>query len=146
MVTRQDRIVALIRTGVPALVGTFLAFLVARIPAVATWIAWGDAQLAAWGLAGVSVQVVLSAVAVAAVIAGYYWLSRLIGSRWPAAEKWLLGSSAVPSYAKPPVVLTLTPHVQGSDLHLKTDNGSTVAVVPIASVIPGPPPEHPSGG
>lgn len=102
--SRQDQIIALIRTGVPALIGAFLSFLTARIPAVAFGIEWVDSQLQAWGFAGVSVSIALSAAMVGLAVTGYYWLARQIGARWPASEKWLLGRSAVPTYTPKKVV------------------------------------------
>lgn len=96
--TREDRIIALIRTAVPGLAGALLAFIVAHIPGVAGFVAFIDGQLAVWGFAGVSVSVILQAVTVAVVIAAYYWVARWIGGRWPAAEKWLLGHGGLPSY------------------------------------------------
>lgn len=99
--TRQDQIIAVIRTGVPALVGSLLAFLIAHVPFVAAAIAWADAQLKGYGLPGV--VLVLQALVVALVVTGYYWLARRIGARWPSVEKWLLGRSARPVYSAPAV-------------------------------------------
>jgi hypothetical protein len=96
----SDRIVATIRTGVPALIGYLLALLIAAVPAVADVLAFLDAQLSTITF-GVPVIAVLQAAAVAAVIAGYYWVARKIGSKYPAAEKWLLGRSLVPIYVQP---------------------------------------------
>lgn len=96
--SRQDRIIALIRTGVPALVGALLAFVIAHVPVVATLIVFVNAQLVTLGFAGVSVSVILQTALVGLTIAGYYWVARQLGRRWPAAEKWLLGHSATPTY------------------------------------------------
>jgi hypothetical protein len=96
--TRQDQIIALIRTAVPALVGALLAFVIAHIPGVAGIIAVINGLLVAWGFAGVSVSVILQALVVGAVIALYYWIARQVGRRWPAAEKWLLGHGGLPVY------------------------------------------------
>lgn len=92
----NDRIIATIRTGVPALVGLLIATLIAKIPAVATVIAWIDAELSTV-TAGVPIVTILGLAATAAVIAGYYYLARVLGARWPWVEKWLLGSSLVPT-------------------------------------------------
>jgi hypothetical protein len=99
--TRQDQIIAVIRHAVPALVGAFLAFLIERIPVIASGIQGIDMELAALGLAGVSVSVVLQAIAVGGVSTLYYWIARQAGARWPAAEKWLLGNSSTPIYRWP---------------------------------------------
>lgn len=90
--TISDRIVATIRTGVPALIGLLIARLIAAVPQVADVIAWLDVQV------GGSTTVILGAIATAAVIAGYYWLARKVGDRWPFVQRWLLGSSKIPTY------------------------------------------------
>lgn len=94
----NERIVATIRTTVPALVGLVIARVVAQVPAVADWLGWLSGQL------GTPAEGVLTAVATAAIIGAYYWTARKLGSRWPWLEKWLLGSSLVPVYGG----LTLT--------------------------------------
>lgn len=94
----SDRIVATIRTGVPALVGLILATLIAKIPAVAEVIAWIDTNLAEL-TGGVPITTLLQLVATAAVISLYYFLARKAGDRWPQMERWLLGSSRTPVYA-----------------------------------------------
>lgn len=99
----SDRIVATIRTGVPALVGLILATLIARIPAVADVIAYIDTELTTL-TGGVPVAVLLNLAATAAVIAAYYWVARKLGDRWPWVETWLLGSSLTPVYA--PTIVT----------------------------------------
>lgn len=114
--SHQDRIIALIRTGVPALVGALLAFIVAKIPGVAALIHTLDGLLAASGFVGVSVTVILQAIFVAIVVAAYYWLARRIGGRWPAAERWLLGHSATPIYAHPVVPPASTEIIAGTTL------------------------------
>lgn len=96
--TVHDKLIALIRTGVPALIGAFLAWLISRIPAVADVIAMIDQVLANADFAGVTVLGILQAIAIAAVIAAYYWLARKLSERFPALGKWLLGSSLVPTY------------------------------------------------
>lgn len=88
----SDRIVALIRTLVPALYGVAITWLVGRFPAVQDALAWLTETL------GVDATAAISLVLTAGVIAGYYWVARKLGARFPALEKWLLGSSAVPSY------------------------------------------------
>lgn len=99
----SDRIVATIRTGVPALVGLILATLIARIPAVADVIAYIDSELTTL-TGGVPVAVLLNLAATAAVIAAYYWVARKLGDRWPWVETWLLGSALTPVYA--PTIVT----------------------------------------
>lgn len=81
-----------LRTAVPVAVGSFLAFLAAQIPAVAALFAGIDVQF------GESWRDIAAALATAAVIFGYYWLARQVGRRWPAAERWLIGSSSQPIY------------------------------------------------
>ncbi len=88
----SDRIVALIRTLVPALYGVAITWLIGRFPAVQDVIAWLT------DVVGVDVTAAISLALTALVIAGYYWIARKLGARFPALEKWLLGSSAVPSY------------------------------------------------
>tara|TARA_R110002051_G_scaffold1853_1_gene10133 strand:- start:2321 stop:2731 length:411 start_codon:yes stop_codon:yes gene_type:complete len=97
--TVNDKLLAIIRTGVPAAIGALIAWLVGRIPAVADVIVSIDAFLSEAGLAGVTVLGVLNAVVLGLVIAGYYWLARELGARFPVLEKWLLGSSVVPDYS-----------------------------------------------
>lgn len=87
---------AYFRTAVPVWWGSLLAFLAAQIPAVAQFFIFLDAQ------AGEGWRKIAEAVATAAVIFGYYWVARQIGRRWPAAEKWLVGSSARPIYVESP--------------------------------------------
>jgi hypothetical protein len=96
MNTRQEQIIAVIRTAVPAFVGYILALLIAKIPAVGDWIAIIDTQIASAGVAGVTIVGLLQAAAVAAVIGAYYWAARWVGVRWPIAERFLLGSVRQP--------------------------------------------------
>lgn len=97
----NDRIVATIRTGVPALVGLILATLISKIPAVADAIVFIDTNLSLV-TGGVPVAQLLGLAATAAVIAGYYWVVRKLGDRWPLVEKYLLGSELIPgAYSKP---------------------------------------------
>jgi hypothetical protein len=83
-----------IRTYVPLGIGLILGWLLTRVPAVADAILWLDANLPA----GFDWRSALDAIAIAGVTALYYWVARQVGLRWPAAEKWLLGSSATPTY------------------------------------------------
>lgn len=133
--SRQDRIIALIRTYVPALVGALLAFVIAHVPAVAQWIATADSLLAAFGYVGVSVTVLLQAVLVALVIGLYYWLARKIGSKWPGAEKWLLGHSATPSYA---TAVTIPVHgvITPDGIQVTTHSGTVLGTVPMPKTEP----------
>jgi len=103
--TISDRIVATIRTGVPALVGLILAHLIAAVPAVADAIVLIDNHLSAI-TEGVPVATVLQLAATAGVITGYYYLARLAGAKWPWLEKWLLGKSLVPVYVPAEAVAT----------------------------------------
>lgn len=95
MNTRQDLILATIRTAVPAAVGWALAWLIARIPAVTDAIALIDGVLAE-SAPGYSVIVLLNAIAVGLVVAVYYWAARELGRRWPIVERFLLGSVRQP--------------------------------------------------
>lgn len=102
MLTRQAIIIATIRTAVPAAIGWLLALLISRIPVVADIIGVIDSTLAqaAPGVPGLTVSALLSAAGIAAVVAAYYWAVRQAGRRWPAIERWLLGSAQQPVYAK----------------------------------------------
>ena len=93
----SDRIVATIRTAVPGAVGYLIAKLIAEVPQVATWIEWFDTNLSDV-LLGMPLAKALEAVAVGAAIAGYYWLARWVGERFPAVERILLGSAKTPIY------------------------------------------------
>jgi hypothetical protein len=86
---------AYFRTAVPVWWGSLLAFLAAKIPFVAAVFAFIDAQ------AGEGWREIVGLIATAGVIFGYYWVARQIGRRWPAAEKWLVGSSSKPVYVEP---------------------------------------------
>lgn len=87
--TNQNRIISTIRTGIPALVGLILAALSTRIPAVADVIVWVQEN------AGMELSKLLSALATALVIAGYYALVRWLASYWPWLEAFL-GSTKRP--------------------------------------------------
>lgn len=107
--TISDRIAALIRTLVPALYGVGLSWLVSRVPAVQDGLAWLSDAIGTD--ASAAIQLALTAL----VIAGYYWVARKLGARFPALERWLLGSSLVPTYS-PTTVL-----VVGQDTGIVTD-------------------------
>lgn len=102
MLTRQAMIIATIRTAVPAAIGWLLAWLVSQIPAAADVIATIDGILAAAlpGVPGFTVTALLTAGAIGIASAAYYWLARELGRRWPIVERFLLGSSQQPVYAK----------------------------------------------
>lgn len=84
--------VAYIRTVIPVLIGSFIAWLLATFTAASAAIAYVDVTF------GAGWRELLVAAATATVIALYYYGARRIGLRWPLAEKWLLGSSATPVY------------------------------------------------
>jgi len=98
---------AYIRTFVPLFVGAIIGWAVTRFTVVATAIAWLDGELATLA-DGLNVRSLLTVLAVAAVTAAYYWLARQIGRRWPAVEKWLLGSAATPVYDVAPAIVIPT--------------------------------------
>lgn len=90
--TNQDRIIALIRTVVPALYGSVLAWLIGKVPAVADAFAWLSATFEQ------DVVAAFESAFVVLIIAGFYAAARWAGARWPWLEKWLLGRSLVPVY------------------------------------------------
>lgn len=94
--TTNDRITALIRTLVPALYGVALTWIIGRFPAVQDILAWLSSTL------GVDATAAIGLILTAGVIAGYYWVARKLGARFPAIEKFLLGRSAVPIYPQEP--------------------------------------------
>lgn len=99
--TRQELILATIRTAVPAAIGWLLAWLISTIPAVADIIATVDGILAT-SAPGFTVSLILTAIAVGLVTALYYWLVRELGKRWPIVERFLLGSAKQPgTYVMP---------------------------------------------
>lgn len=99
MITRQDLILATIRTAVPSAVGVFIAWLITRIPAISDVIVWLDAQIRLVVPDGtVTVVALLGALCVGIVTGVYYWLVRQLGKRWPIIERFLLGSSKQPIY------------------------------------------------
>ena len=87
-----------IRTFAAALVGVLLVRLTAALPVAAGLITWADGVFAEAGYAGISALALVQAVVTAAVILAYQKLAQRLGDRWPSAEKWMLGSSARPSY------------------------------------------------
>ncbi|TFC92029.1 MULTISPECIES: hypothetical protein [Cryobacterium] len=90
----HDRAIAYIRTFVPLVIGSALGWALLTF----TWLGDFLSSAATFLPPDVSPRVLLNAAATAAVIALYYWGARQLGKRWPKAEKWLLGSSAVPTY------------------------------------------------
>lgn len=123
--TRQDLILATIRTAVPGAIGWGLAQLIAAIPAVADIIATVDGVLAT-SAPGFTVTVILNLVAVGLVIAAYYRLVRELGRRWPIVERFLLGSAKQPvayidagSADQGPVTITSLP---ASDIEQRTQD------------------------
>lgn len=83
-----------IRTYVMLAIGSLLGYLIATYTWVANLVAFLDSTLPA----ELNVEKLLNVIVIAAVTALYYWVARQLGRRWPAAEKWLLGSSAKPAY------------------------------------------------
>lgn len=92
---QADRIVATIKTAVPALWGIFLAWAIAQIPPIGEALEWLTAQ------AGTDVSTIIEWLLTVSVIAAFYWLAAKVGARWPHIQKWLLGSSLVPEYRDP---------------------------------------------
>ena len=86
--------VAVVRTLVPSLYGLAIAWLIEKVPAVGDILAWLSAEL------GTDVTAAIGVAVTGLIIAGYYWVARKIGERWPAVERWLLGSSLTPTYTK----------------------------------------------
>ena len=99
--TRSDRIIATIRTYVPAAVGAFIAWLVTKVPAVAEFLAFVDQEITRSGFPGATAVGIIQSLVLAGVIALYYYLSRVAAKKYPALEKWLLGSSQQPVYFTP---------------------------------------------
>jgi len=97
MNTRQDLIIATIRTAIPAAVGAFLAWLISRVPAVGDMIAAVDGVLAeaAPGF-NLTAAGLLAAACIGLVTGAYYWAVREAGKRWPIVERFLLGSVRQP--------------------------------------------------
>jgi hypothetical protein len=95
--------VAYIRTFVPVAVGSLLAWAVSLFPAVDSAIHYVNVTF------GTSWRDLAVSVATATVIGAYYWAARQVGRKWPAAEKWLLGSSATPLYVAPTAPIAVPP-------------------------------------
>lgn len=87
-----------IRTFVAALVGVLIVRIIGALPTVAAGFAWVDGVFAEAGYVGISALAIVQAVVTAGVILGYQKIAQRIGDRWPDAEKFMLGSSARPSY------------------------------------------------
>lgn len=90
----RDRALAYIRTYVPVALGSIISWALLTF----SWLGDFLKSAATYLPPDMSPRVLLNAAATAAVIALYYWGARQAGKRWPKAEKWLLGSSAVPTY------------------------------------------------
>lgn len=95
MTTRQDLILATVRTAIPAAVGWAIATLIAHVPVVAEWIAAVD-QVLAQSAPGWTVTLLVNAAAIGLATAAYYWVARRLGQRWPIVERFLLGSVRQP--------------------------------------------------
>jgi len=97
--TIKERLAGYIRTIVPVLYGLAISWLVSRVPAVQDALDFLSETL------GTDVTAALGFLVTGLVIAGYYWAARKIGARFPAVEKWLLGSSLVPVYSETGVLV-----------------------------------------
>lgn len=101
---KSDSTIAAVRTIVPALIGVAIARLIAGVPVIAAVLAGIDQLIldvaAAGGvpLIGVTAAWLIQAALTALVIWAWYELARALGRRWPAVEKWMLGSDARPHY------------------------------------------------
>ena len=95
--TVSDRIVATIRTFVPALWGVAITWLVGRFPVVQDVLDWLTETL------DEDVTAAIGFVLTAAVIAAFYWAARALSARFPWLEKWLVGSSLTPIYESPSI-------------------------------------------
>lgn len=93
--TNSDRIVRMIRSTVPVIWASLLAWLIARLPAVQSFLDWVSAQL------GIDVGEAIGLALAAAVIIAFTWLAGKVQERWPAIGRWLLGSSLLPFYISP---------------------------------------------
>lgn len=89
----QDR-----RTIMAALVAVLVARLVAQIPALASALAWVDGVIAEAGIVSAPAIALLQALVIALVILLYQKIAQLLGDRWPAVERLMLGSDARPHY------------------------------------------------
>lgn len=99
--TRQDLIIATIRTAVPAAIGKLLATLIASLPVFADAIATINLILGE-SVPGLTVEAILNAAGIGLVVAAYYWAARWVSARFPKLnlEAWLLGSAKTPTYTK----------------------------------------------
>jgi len=92
----NDRIIGVIRTGVPALWGLALTWLISQWPVVQDVLDWLTEQF------GADVRTVIGLILTAAVISAYYWAIRKLGEKFPKIRPWLerfgLGSSKTPTY------------------------------------------------
>jgi C1A family cysteine protease len=78
------------RTAFPVIAGFILSFLLTHYTPLAGYIA----SLDVFGIT----QTTVAAALVALLGYGYHTLAVQLGKRWPAIEKWMLGSSLVPTY------------------------------------------------
>lgn len=83
-----DAVLARIRTFVPIAMGPVLAFAASRIPAVFDFLATISPDWKIYLYSGLS----------AALGYGWWALAKLLGKRWPIAERIMLGSSKTPVY------------------------------------------------
>lgn len=90
--TVNERFIALIRTVVPYLWSAAIVWLIGRFPIAADVIAWLN------DFSNQDVTVALGLLFTGLVLAGYYWVARWAGAKWPVLERWLIGRSIVPSY------------------------------------------------
>lgn len=110
MTVKSQSRIATVRTVMPALIGVLLARLIAAVPFIAVILEWVDGvivetadALSAQGvvgapLAGITAMWLIQGALTALVIWAYYRLARILGDRWPAAERWMLGSESRPHY------------------------------------------------
>jgi hypothetical protein len=93
----RERALAYVRTIVPIVVGSILAWLGGRIPPVFDFLTQIEPEwrsLLATGLTGL-------------VIIAYYWVARQLGKKWPRVETLMLGSSKKPVYVLPEGAVTV---------------------------------------
>lgn len=96
----SDKIIAVLRTGVPALWGLVWAWLLGLLPFVGEAVGWLSDTV------GEDVSTVIEGAVTAGVIAAYYWLARALVSwlqGWAPdiaspVERLLLGYPASPTY------------------------------------------------
>ncbi len=87
-----------VRTFIAAVVGVLIVRLVGSVPTLAAILEWIDGVFAEAGYAGLSALALVQAAVIAGVILLYQKLAQWAGDRWPAAERWMLGSDARPHY------------------------------------------------